>query len=372
MKNLFLVTLFIFGPSFSVSAQDIEKAYLDSPYENLVHPINDLKTLKSNFEKSETLEMLKFQSSVKSQGSRGTCSIFSATAMVEAMLKINKKVGMDEEIDLSEEWLQYIAVSYTRSTTGGSYSSKNFRLLLEFGMVYEDTLAYDPDDWSSSSWGVAADRCNHLVERDLRVCKLAHFDPSLYSMTEEELNGSLIFGAKDILNSKKDAAKFRDDYLEKKEGATFPIYSISEIKALLKKGVPVTLGLDFFYGAWNHQTADTLDIGRSLSDWQNGIVGYPEKLSVDYLQSRKTENKAGHSILVVGFDDTKVIETNVRMKDGTMKKFSYQGVYYFKNSWGTDSFGIETLIDNELFPGYGIITQQYAHEYGAFYQLPLN
>ena len=48
---------------------------------------------------------------------------------------------------------------------------------------------------------------------------------------------------------------------------------------------------------------------------------------------------SGHSILVVGYDDNKIVEKTIKMADGKMKKFTYKGVYYFKNSWGTSSFG---------------------------------
>jgi hypothetical protein len=59
------------------------------------------------------------------------------------------------------------------------------------------------------------------------------------------------------------------------------------------------------------------------------------------------------------------------MKDGTTKKFTYKGVYYFKNSWGTSSFGRDFTIDGEKFPGYGMMVAKYAEEQGQFFQMPL-
>lgn len=358
-------------PVFSSYANEADHAYLDAPYENLIHPVNDLKNTKSNFDKSDVMSLLKFQSSVKSQGSRGTCSIFSATAMAEAMLKISGKVSLDEIVDLSEEWLEFLAIASTRSTTDGSYSSKNFDLIFKHGMAHEKTLHYETDDWTTSFWGLSQERCSHLVERDLSVCKLAHFDPSFYSMSQSLLSESVIGGAQEFLSAKKEALKFKKQYLMKTPNVYYNIYSVSEVKALLKSGVPVTVGMDFFYGAWNHRKANDLGIGRDLKAWEEGVVGYPEKLSMDYAVSRKSENRAGHSILVVGFDDTKIVETSIKMNDGTIKKFTYQGVYYFKNSWGTDSFGRNQSIEDESFPGYGQITQAYANEYGSFYRFPL-
>ena len=59
------------------------------------------------------------------------------------------------------------------------------------------------------------------------------------------------------------------------------------------------------------------------------------------------------------------------MADGTTKKFTYKGVYYFKNSWGTSSFGRDFDIDGVNFPGYGMMVQKYAEEQGQFFQMPL-
>ena len=60
------------------------------------------------------------------------------------------------------------------------------------------------------------------------------------------------------------------------------------------------------------------------------------------------------------------------MEDGTWKEFSYRGVYYFKNSWGLRVSGRDFKLQGKNFPGYGMITQKYAHELGTFYHPPLN
>jgi len=59
------------------------------------------------------------------------------------------------------------------------------------------------------------------------------------------------------------------------------------------------------------------------------------------------------------------------MTDGTMKTFKLKGVYYFKNSWGTGSFGVDAMIDEVNRPGYGTMTQQYAQDFGSFYYFNL-
>jgi hypothetical protein len=59
------------------------------------------------------------------------------------------------------------------------------------------------------------------------------------------------------------------------------------------------------------------------------------------------------------------------MADGSTKEFRYKGVYFIKNSWGATNFGVNTEIEGKTFPGYGIITQKYAEEFGGFYRLQL-
>ena len=87
--------------------------------------------------------------------------------------------------------------------------------------------------------------------------------------------------------------------------------------------------------------------------------------------AHSNEHSAGHSVVVVGYDDEREIEYQVKMKNGRTKKFKRKGVYYFKNSWGTTNFGTTTEIEGKVFPGYGIISQDYAEEYGQFFKLVL-
>lgn len=142
------------------------------------------------------------------------------------------------------------------------------------------------------------------------------------------------------------------------------------MKSLLAAGIPVTLDITFYYGAWNHREASDLGINRDIDAWNHGVVGFPEPGSVDEASSRT--KPAGHSILLVGYDDRAIVQTHVQMSDGTEKDFTYTGVYYFKNSWGTSSFGSQFSIEGSAYAGYGAITQKYAHAYGSFFQFPLS
>ena len=127
------------------------------------------------------------------------------------------------------------------------------------------------------------------------------------------------------------------------------------------------MDINFFYGSWNHKLAQDLNIGRDLDLWSKGIVTYPEPSSADFQYSDHLP--AAHSVLIVGYDDSVMVKYSKKMLDGSIRNFQRKGVYYFKNSWGTDSFGIRFQWNENFFPGYGMIVQDYANEYGQFTRL---
>ncbi|MFT6071324.1 MAG: hypothetical protein ACJAT2_000506 [Bacteriovoracaceae bacterium] len=363
MKHIILALSLFFSISGSASENT---AYLDAPYKNLVHPIES----KSNFKsasRSDFLEMQAIMTPIRSQGSRGTCSIFSAIAMLESMLLMNYNFNK-ETLDLSEEWLEYLIMRNRNSD--GSNSWSNFNALRKYGTPYESTLPYIGQTWDESFLGtLATQRCGDLVGGLRTSCLLGHRNPRLLNSSTEELldEGNSLYDP-EFLDARTEAYQFRDDYINF-SSSNYTVYYTADVKRYLAKGYPLTLGIEFFYGAWNHNKATEFGIGREASNWNQGIVGYPERASVDYKVSK--ENAAGHSILIVGYDDEKIVTTNVLMQDGSTKTFTYKGVYYFKNSWGKGGFGRDFKIKGENFDGYGMITQKHAHEHGSFYRMPL-
>ena len=220
---------------------------------------------------------------------------------------------------------------------------------------------------------MAQQRCGHLEGNKKKACLLVHHDTDLKNYLGEGWGST--YNPEYV--SERDPELY-DAFIEGKElkdeyypiiGSSFSVYSTLAAKTLLRQGIPLTMGHDFFYGAYNHRKATEYGINRDLENWNKGIIGYPEYGSVDRVESRK--HRAGHSVLIVGYDDNKEVTTRVKMQDGTIKEFTYKGVYYFKNSWGTGSFGSEMEIDGVRYPGYGMMTQKYAHEFGSFYQLPI-
>lgn len=351
--KLILVTLLSLANT-NIMADD--HAYLDTAYTHLIHPKTSLITNKALASKNDIEEAMTFQTPVRSQQSRGTCSIFSATAYVETLMIQNE--FFDQTIDLSEEWLQYTSVR-GRSSDGSSAPS-NFEAAKRYGMAMEATLPYIGADWTKSETLLTKKRCADLTGTSLKSCQITHFDPSLLLKKDADINDQ------DFVTARTEAINFKKEYLTT-TNSNYYLYDVETIKTRLLDGKAVILEIDFYYGAWNHRGGSELGIERNMDHWAQGIIGNPEPGSLDAAKS--PSKPAGHSVLVVGFDDNKIVKIKTQMADGTSKTFTYKGVYYIKNSWGTDSFGADFEIDGVNYPGYGMITQKHANEDGSFFAL---
>lgn len=359
MKSLTM--LLCLGLTSSMAFSQDDGAYLDSKYQNMVHPIKDLFAVNKSLPASDTKEVISYQSPVRSQAARGTCSIFSATSYVEGLL-IQK--GFDNSLNLSEEWLQYTAVR--NKISDGSSGGKNFAAIRDFGMVHEATLPYIGENWVEAFNPLKDERCGNLTGAIKTSCLIVHRDPTLLSKTDDQIIA--LYGDQEFVTARKEAMSFKNKNL-KFISSNFFVSTVSEVKKMLSEGTPIVLEVDFYYGSWNHREADALGIGRNLDHWSKGIISYPENGSLDQVKSRLSPS--GHSILVVGYDDNKIVEKSIKMIDGTTKKFTYKGVYYFKNSWGTSSFGSSFVLDGVNYPGYGMMVAKYAEDLGQFYKLPI-
>lgn len=375
---LSVITCF-FLSTISVHA-DPQYQRLAPPFKNLKHPKKKTRPGSENYRfepQSDLQKVLRYQSPVQSQKNRGTCSIFSAIALLESHLLRGR---LFEKIDLSEEWLEYVIMAKRGpSASEGSSSGLNFRALAEYGFTTEKMWEYDGDTWEDLSTQKARDFCNPLSGSNLLdACLLGHRDPRLLKADDSLLSqpGSNLYD-EDFLAIRESAIQLRDQTIEKfgtGEHAWVP--DTDRVKELLSKGIPLTLDADFYYGSWNHRKAEELNIPRSDEQWRKGIVGYPIPNSADHVYSK--ESPAGHSILVVGYDDDATVEVKKKMvrgpHAGKIITKTFRGVYYFKNSWGTEGFGSEFEVNgkvDEKRKGYGIITQSYAHDFGAFYRLPI-
>ncbi|MGE3975060.1 MAG: hypothetical protein AB7F59_11100 [Bdellovibrionales bacterium] len=369
---VFLVTLSFSVPNFLLtpaSAQlAIDEAPLDPPYPK--PPSSRSKRAfhraESTFQlplQSDTLGMIKKQSPVKSQESRGSCSIFSATALIESLVITHRSMS---SVDYSEEWLQYVIASI--SLSDGSTSPRNFSALRQYGTASETFMPYIGTNWESFSSDILAEkRCKNTTGIYRGACFVGHRNPALLSKLDAELSKPKSpFYDPEFVTARKDAYEFRDAQAAALVPQTY-IYS-TQVKQLLAQGQPVLLDLDFYYGAWNHRMADSLGIGRDLTLWAEGAVTYPEYDSLDRTASQR--DPAGHSILLVGYDDTREVTYSYLARDGKTKVTkTRKGVFYFKNSWGTAKFGVNFQLDGTSYPGYGFILQDYANDLGTYHTI---
>ncbi|MFO0575199.1 MAG: C1 family peptidase [Polyangia bacterium] len=270
-----------------------------------------------------SFDIVNLQTPVKSQGSRGVCSIFSTTGLMESLYK---KAGMSNP-DFSEQYLQWSVKNQVKAftNTSGSSDSYNLRAIVSYGIPVESAWPYETQPWTTLN----DPACTDQESGHPTICYTNGNPPSAATMA---------------MKYKLPASRY---------------VSTSSIKnVIFEKKTGVLVGLDFFYQAWNHRRS-TLPV--SSTRFGQGVVQYPN--ATDKTESNKAP--AGHSIQLVGWDDN--MEVQVMDKDGKPtvdsagKPVKEKGFYLFKNSWGTASFGI----NNAKGAGYGWISYRYIKDYGS-------
>ena len=271
--------------------------------------------------------LIELQSPVKSQASRGVCSIFSTVALMEH-LYISE--GTLTNPDFSEQYLQWSVKTEVGAftKTEGSNARSNLDAIHRFGIVEEGDWPYQTKRWNSSDDAA----CTGEDDQPLRC----------YTNGEPP-------------EAAKNAQKWtlpRGRWVSSNDRS---------IKAhMTTKKQAAIVGLTFFYQSWNHR-GSKLPTSNAL--WRKGVVTYPN----DEDKTKSLEKRAGHSILLVGWDD----ELEAESRDGEGKPVldaegnpvKEKGFFIFKNSWGTGSFGVENPHGN----GYGYISMKYVKEYGSVY-----
>lgn len=271
------------------------------------------------------VELVAGQTPVKSQGSRGVCSIFATAALMESLYL---KAGVASP-DFSEQFLQWSVKNEVGSfrNTSGSNAAENLEAISEFGIPVESAWPYEPKPWGATdNAGCTGEESQMPV-----VCH-TNGDPSESAMAAERFTLP--------------------------RGRWLNTNSIKAHITTKKSGVQV--GLDFFYQSWNHRRS-TLPVNADY--WTEGYVLYPNAKDIE--ESHK--QRAGHSILIVGWDDDLTVPIvdaagkQVIGSDG--KPVVEKGFYLFKNSWGTAGFGA----GNPHGAGYGWLSMRYVDRYGSAY-----
>lgn len=269
-------------------------------------------------------DLVVLQSPVQSQGGRGVCSIFSTVGLMEHLYI---KEGTYETPDFSEQYLQWSAKFEVGAftNTGGSTGRSNLEAITRFGIVEEDVWPYEPNGWSTA---------------DDPECTGDSRPTRCYTNGEPPEEAT-------------SAEKF------KLPSGRYLSTRTEDIKAYMTEHEQaVVVGLDFFYQSWNHG-ASSLPVNSGYS--HQGYVLYPN----DEDKTESLKERAGHSILLVGWDDTFEVERlgpdGEVMLDEEGNPLVEKGFFIFKNSWGEGSFGRE----NPNGDGYGYISEKYVREYGS-------
>jgi hypothetical protein len=264
------------------------------------------------------------QSVVKSQGSRGVCSIFAATALVENLyLKAGAPVA---DVDFSEQYMQWSVKNQIRAFTNteGSNADSNLRSVVQYGTVKEQAWPYESFPWSASNDAACTGGENHPT--------------------------------KCYTNGEPPATATAADKFKLPSSRWLNVNSIKAHLTTKKTGVVV--GMTFFYQSWNHRRS-TLPVDSEL--WRKGIVTYPNAKD----QQVSLEKRAGHAIEIIGWDDNMEVtmrdEAGNPVLDANGQPKKEKGFYLFKNSWGTASFGI----DHPYGAGYGWLSMKYVNQYGS-------
>jgi len=293
-------------------------------------PTNDQLPEDGKFDATypATFDLIATQSPVKSQGSRGVCSIFATVALMEHLYI---KEGTIRNPDFSEQFLQWSVKKEVGAFTNteGSSARENLQAISRYGIVEESAWPYQSRPWSSMD------------------------DPRCTG--EEETRPVECFTNGNPPESAMSATRFKlppGRYVNSKTRS---------IKAFLTENqAGVIAGMTFFYQAWNHR-GSTLPVNSSY--WSEGYVTYPN----DKDKEESLKKRAGHAILIIGWDDS--LEVPMRDGDGNIIKdangnpMTEKGFFLFKNSWGTSGFGIR----NKFGAGYGWLSYRYVEEYATVY-----
>ncbi|MBK7585849.1 MAG: proprotein convertase P-domain-containing protein [Myxococcales bacterium] len=272
-------------------------------------------------------ELLTQQSPVRNQARRGVCSIFATNGLMEHLYL---KAGNLPNPDFSEQFLQWSVKKEVGdfTNTEGSNANSNLEAISQFGIVKEADWPYEQDKWTTAN-------DPECTGESMPTKCYTNGEPPASALAAPRFK----LPAGRWVNSKTDS-----------------------IKAFMTtKKQAVVVGMTFFYQSWNHRlSAIPVD---SATYWKDGVVFYPNAKD----KSESLKKRAGHAIVLVGWDDDKEIqpldESGKPAVDAGGTPIKEKGFFIFKNSWGTDRFGTE----NPYGAGYGYLSFKYVAEYGTVY-----
>ncbi len=277
-------------------------------------------------------DLLAIQSPVRNQGRRGTCTIFSTTALMESLYMSEGTIASP---DFSEQFLQWSTKTEVRRFTDGEGSNNevNLQAISRFGIVEETAWPYE-----IAAWGVSNDpACTGEEEMRPTRC-FTNGEPPATALAAQRFT----LPAGRWINSRRSSLQ----------------------SYMVNNRLPVVVSGTFFYQAWSHGGSM---LPTSAENKRRGIVQYPS--AEDQTDSRL--RPAGHGILLVGFDS----EMRVQRVNGmgqpevdAMGNPVYDtGFYLFKNSWN-NTWALEQVPGTTEHPGgFGWISMRYIEEFMQAY-----
>jgi len=274
-----------------------------------------------------SFDLMEYQSPVRSQGSRGTCTIFATIGLMES-LYISE--GTLTDPDFSEQYLQWSVKEEVRAfrNTAGSNPSYNLQAINRFGIVEESVWPYESQQWGAS---------------DDEACTGDDQPTRCYT------NGAPPEAAMSAMRFHLPRGRWINPSARSLQGH------------MLSTRTPVVVSGDFFYQAWNHGRSN---LTTNSEYKRHGYVLSPNEADIE---DSSGDRRAGHGFVLVGWDD----ELQVARVDGEGNEVTDEegnvvmetGFFLFKNSWGTGSFGVE----NPHGAGYGWISYRYVEDHLTAY-----
>ena len=273
-------------------------------------------------------DLMDIQTPVRSQGSRGVCSIFATAALMESLYRSE---GSIMSPDFSEQYLQWSVKTQVMAftNTDGSSAQRNLEAISRFGIPEESAWPYE-----SRGWGTTQD--------------MACTGPEAMRPVRCWTNGEPPASAREA------------ELYRLPAGRWISTRRRSLMAHMTNRRTPVVVGGDFFYQAWNHG-GSMLPVSAEYS--RRGIVLYPTPEDITDSRLRP----AGHAYLLVGWDEEMQVQRlngqGQPMVDAMGNPVYETGFFLFKNSWGTGRFGTE----GTPAAGYGWISIRYVEEFLSGY-----
>jgi len=302
---------------------------LDPLMEDLVGPRDD--ETKADERLPMRFDLLEFQSPVRNQASRGVCTAFSTTALMES---IYIREGSIANPDFSEQFLQWSSKVEGRRflTSGGSNNEANLAAITRFGTVTESAWPYQTAAWTATNDP---------------GCSMPEAMRPVQCHTNGSPPAEALAARRFVLPAHRAIASRRS----------------SVQSYMVTNRLPVVISGTFFFQAWNH--GGTM-LTVNAENGRRGVIQYPSAAD----QTDSLMRRAGHGVLLVGYDNEMRIQRTNPMGqpevDAMGQPVYETGFFMFKNSWGATRFGSEQVPGTTVHPtGYGWISMRYVEEFMA-------